>query len=86
LSEAERGPLGLLIIQVLFEVDKCAGHIDAVHQGIMWEAELHKFGGLEAFARLQQSIICGCFSGTGIGSSRKRKFLGSTLSKQSRLV
>ena len=37
LSEAQRGPLGQLVIQVLFDVDSCEGHIDAVHQGIMWE-------------------------------------------------
>jgi hypothetical protein len=82
LSEAQRGPLGQLVIQVLFHVDSCEGHIDAVHQGIMWEDELRVFGGLEAFARSQGSIMCGCFSGSRGGSSRKRKFLGSTLASQ----
>ena len=83
-SEVQRGPLGLLVIQVVFQVDKCEGHVDAVHQGIIWEEDLHKFGGLEAFVRLQGSIICGCLMGSANGSSRKRKFLGSTLSKQGR--
>jgi hypothetical protein len=84
LSEAQRGPLSQLVIQVRFHVDNCEGHIDAVHQGIMWEDELRGFGGLEAFARSQGSIMCGCFSGSGRGSSRKRKFLGSTLLSQGR--
>ena len=85
-SAAYKGPSGNLIVDVVFNIDGRGGSIDAVYQGIFWVNDLVQFGGLESFARMQGGIICDCVVTKGLISSRKRKFLGATLSDQHRFV
>ena len=78
-SAAYRGPSGNLIVDVVFNIDGRGGSIDAVYQGIFWLSDLAQFGGLDTFARMQGGIICDCVLTKSVMSSRKRKFLGATL-------
>lgn len=85
-SAAYKGPGGNQVIGVVYGVDGLDGHIDAVFSGILWSKELSQLGGVDAFVRMQESILCDCSGGREGGSSRKRKFLGPTLAHQHRFV